>query len=135
MGEEHGRAPVQLVETSVALFLLGARLGGAGVEWNPGTLGQRLERLSEVDLVDLHHEVERIAPRAAAEAVVVLALGEDDERRGLFLVEGAEPLKIRACLTQVDVLTDQLNDVGPVTYLLDGIAAHGLPHTDQKRGT
>src|SRR5438445_561992 len=80
--------------------LIGARegvaLGGAGsVIFQLGqsdaiARGERANRLGEAQPLNLHHEVENGAARAASEAVIKPALCVDRKRRGLFVMEGAQ---------------------------------------------
>ena len=58
---------------------------------DPGPLGEPLDRLDEVEVLDLAHERDRVARALAAEAVVHAERGVDRERRGLLLMERAEP--------------------------------------------
>ena len=53
-----------------------------------------------------------VAAGRAAETVVALAGGRDDETGGLLAVEGAQALVDRAGGLEVDVLTHHLDDVG-----------------------
>ncbi len=47
----------------------------------------------------------------ATETVKTLTLRKDDERRSLFLMEGAETLQVATRLPQDDFFTDDLGDV------------------------
>ena len=76
--------------------VLGGFLGrlGAGVvfQWDARALGQQLQRLTEVERLLLLDEGNQVAPLATAEAVPVLFVGENVERRGALAVEGTEAL-------------------------------------------
>ena len=60
-----------------------------GLQLDPEAVGERLERASEVEPLGLHHEVERVARLPAPEAVVVLLVRADVERRRALVVERA----------------------------------------------
>ena len=72
------------------------RVLGLALQRHAVALGQRLERLAEVEPLGLHHELEDVAARAAAEAVVELLDRVDPERRRALVVERAQPLQPRA---------------------------------------
>ena len=73
-----------------------ARVLGLALQRHAVALGQRLQRRAEVQPLRLHHELEDVAARAAAEAVVELLDRVDAERRRALLVERAQPLQARA---------------------------------------
>jgi len=62
-------------------------------------------------LFHFHNEFEDVAALAAAEAVVNLFGGVDVEGRSFFGVEGAQAAEILASFFQLDVFTDDANDV------------------------
>ena len=81
-------------------------------------LGEPLDRAREVEVLRLADERDRVALRAAAEAVVELVDRVHREARRPLLVEGAAGRPARAGLAQLRPPTDQLDHVdGP---------AHGL---------
>ena len=53
--------------------------------------------------------------------MVDLAIWIDAERRGFFLVEGAQAEKIAALLGQLDVFGDHFDDVGGVANALENV--------------
>ena len=112
-----------LVDFDQAAALLGLpRLLGRGVgdlgHRDAELLGHHAHGFGEGDVLDLLHEAEDIASGIAAEAVKELVAGVHRERRGLFLMEGAQPgLVLRAGFAQLDVLAHNADDVG---LLLDG---------------
>ena len=55
-------------------------------------LGEQLQRLAEVERLLLLDERDEVAALATAEAMPVLFIGEDIERRGALTVEGTEAL-------------------------------------------
>jgi hypothetical protein len=65
-----------------------------------------------------HEEADRVAVRAAAEAVIELLRRADGERRGFLAVEGAEALEIGTALLQLDVARDHVHDVDPIEQVL-----------------
>ena len=74
--------------------------------------GERLDGLGEVEPVDLPDEVDDVAARAAAEAVVQALVAVDGEGRRPLVVERAEPLPGAPGLLQARVIADDLDDVG-----------------------
>ena len=94
--------------------------GGGGVlgDGDAAALGQAPHGLDEVDVLDLAHEGDGVTRLLAPEAVEHAHLGVDTERRGLLLVEGAQPHPARALLLERGVLADERHDV------------RGGPHTD-----
>jgi hypothetical protein len=87
-------------------------------------------------VLDLHGKAKGVAACATAKAVEALVFREHDERRSLFLVEGAETGEVAARLAQVDMLTDQLNDIDAFSDLVYDIIRHVYPPCpDQNRGT
>src|SRR6266404_5730737 len=125
LGRERHHAP-QRFELAVHLGCPRARVG----QGHPGALGERAHRLREGDAVLAHQEAEGVAARAAAEAVVDVALRVDRERRGLLGVEGAEPLPVLARALELHHLADDLEDVDAgadlVEVLLGESARHGV---------
>ena len=81
-------------------------------ELDAGPAGQALDRLGEVEVLDLPHEGDDVALRLAAEAVVEALLGVDRERRRLLGVERAQPDPPPAHPLQGDVLAGDLDEVG-----------------------
>ena len=85
-----------------------ARAGAIGRR-QPGQLGQAGDRRRELQALDRHDEVDRVAVLAAAEAVIE-ALGLGDRERGrLFLVERTQAQVLAAAPGQADVPPDQLD--------------------------
>src|SRR5437763_3691730 len=56
----------------------------------PGLAGQALDRLDKIEIVGAHEIADRIAMRAAAEAMKEPLVLDDVEGRGLLVVERAE---------------------------------------------
>ena len=114
------RQVVGLVELVAGVFLLArATLIGQG---DAGALGQEVHRLDKADVVDFLEKLEDVAADAAAEAVIDLAIDVDAERRGVLIVEGAGTEEIgAAALGELDVLGDDLDDVGRLFYALDDL--------------
>src|SRR5436190_2242607 len=91
-------------------------------------LGERLDRLPEVEPLGGLHELDRIARLLAAEAVVDPLLRVDAERRRALVVERTQPLPVRpAGATKVRAGADQLDHVDGVLDPLDRLlrVAHG----------
>ena len=88
--------------------------GGAALhhgEGDVGPFGQPLHGLHVGEVLDLLQEGEHVAALVAAEAVVVATAGADLERRGLLVVERAQPLEVAAAgVAQRHVLADDLLD-------------------------
>ncbi len=82
---------------------------------------QVLHHLHEGAALDLHQKAEDVAALLATEAVVELALRVDVERRGLLVVEGAEALVVGPSTLELNVLPDDLHDVGPLTNLCNDL--------------
>ncbi len=74
--------------------------------------GQLFDRFHELELVVVHQEVDSIAVRPAAEAVVKLFFTVDGERGGFFVMERTARVKIFALLFQLYPRIDQIDDVG-----------------------
>ena len=81
-------------------------------------VGQRLDRLREVESLGLLHEAEDVAAALAAEAVVRLLVGADREARRALLVKGtaADPAGADAAERRPGL--DELDDVDGVA---DGV--------------
>ena len=76
-------------------------------------------RLGEVEPDMLRQKAQRVALRTAAEAVIEL-LGRDHvEARRLLAVEGAQALEVLAGALELDVRTDDLDDVGAGEQFVD----------------
>ncbi len=98
--------------------LLGRRVAHLG-QRDLQLLRDQTNGFREGNVLDLLHERQDIARRAAAKAVEELPGGVYRERGRFFLVEGAQPGEVlRATLAQLDVLAHNANDV---RLLLDGV--------------
>src|SRR5258708_14797867 len=72
---------------------------------------QALDRLGEIEAIDLADKGDNVAARRAREAVPETASRRDMERRGLFLVERAQALQGTAAgAAQLEVLPDHFGD-------------------------
>ncbi len=98
---------------------------GGGGELDAGAAGQLLQSVAELDVLDPHIEGEGVAAFAAAEAMEIARLGKDDEGGRFLLVEGTETLVGAPGLLQLDVLGNDVDDVGALAHLGDGIPGHG----------
>ena len=81
--------------------------------------GQLFDRFHELELVVVHQEVDSIAVRPAAEAVVKLFFTVDGERGGFFVMERTARVKIFALLFQLYPGIDQIDDVGARQQVID----------------
>ena len=93
-------------------------------ELDARALGELLQGLAKLDALDTHVEGEDIAAAAAAKAMEVARLREDDEGGGLFLMERAETLVGSPGLLELNVVGDEVDDLGAVPHLRDGIPGH-----------
>src|SRR5205807_3491859 len=80
--------------------------------------GEILHRVDVTQPRVRHEKADRIAVRAAAEAVVELLGGTDGERRRLLAVERAQPEVVGATLLELDVARHYVHDVDPVKEVL-----------------
>lgn len=92
--------------------------------------GEALDRLREGEVVDLHHEGDRVAALLAAEAVEQALAGTDLEGGGLLVVEGAESFEVSAArVAQLEVFGHDGVDRDRVPYRLHVVvidpASHG----------
>jgi hypothetical protein len=108
-------------------------LGGDGhgvvADLDPRPGGEALDSVGEVEVLDLPHEGDDVAPLPAAEAVVQPLLGVDGERRRLLGVERAQALPLAPHRLQGDVLPGHGHEVGGGPDPLDvlGEDAHARP--------
>src|SRR5215218_4746811 len=89
-------------------------------------LSELLQGLAELDMLDTHVEGEDIAAAAAAKAMEIARFREDDEGRGLFLMERAETLVGSPGLLELNVVGDEVDDLGAVPHLRHGIPGHAV---------
>ena len=76
-----------------------------------GSTGEALDRLDEVEMLDLAHERDRVTALLTTEAVPHALLGAHRERRRLLLMERAQPLEATADAFQRDVFADQCDEI------------------------
>ena len=93
-------------------------------ELDARALGELLQGLAELDMLDTHVEGEDIAAATAAEAMEIAGLREDDEGGGLFLMERTKTLVGPPGLLELNVVGDEIDDLGAVPHLGDGIPGH-----------
>src|SRR5438067_61955 len=101
-------------------------LGVLGLELDSGVARQLLDRLAERLPLDLHDELDRVAARAAAEAMEHALVGIDAEAGRLLAVERAQPLEVSPRLLELDTTADDLRDVHAVAELLQLVVADHL---------
>src|SRR5215467_3111454 len=89
-----------------------------------GARGQPLDGLREGQAVDFLHELDDVAALGAGEAVPQPAGRGHVERRGLLVVERAQPLQRAAAgAAELEVLAHHLVDGGPLANELDVLVA------------
>jgi hypothetical protein len=119
-----GRAREHLRQRRPAL-LLRARLVALGSRQvvvrhrHAHLTGQILHRIDEAHPAVLGQELDRIAARAAAEAVIELLARADREARRFLGMERAQPAEVRAAFLQLHVAADDLDDVDAREQVLD----------------
>src|ERR1700753_3271460 len=73
--------------------------------------GEALDRLAELQRLQLHDELDDVAALAAGEAVVQLLARRDVERGGALVVEGAQALQVTAARRpELEILTHHVRD-------------------------
>src|SRR5262249_61967405 len=93
-------------------------LGAPRGELHPDALRELLHRLDVAEPGVLHQEPDRVAVRAAAEAVVELLRLAHRERGRLLAVERAQPDPVRAALLQRHPARDDGDDVDAVEQIV-----------------
>src|SRR5262249_38330730 len=116
------------VEVRLALFLLDllrrARLPFRHLHADAG--GEVLHRVDIAHAAVGHEETDRVAVRAAAEAVIELLGRADGKRRRLLVVERAEAGEVGARFLEAHVARNDFDDVDPVEQiLLERLWNHG----------
>ena len=81
--------------------------------------GQLFDGFHELELVVVHQEVDSVAVRTAAKAVVKLFFTIDGERGGFFVMERTARVIILALLFQLYPGIDQIDDVGARQQVID----------------
>src|SRR5262249_6448552 len=103
---------------------LGPSRSRAGLgDRDAGALREEPRGLEELDPLAHHHELERVAARAAAEAVEELLRLVDVEGRGLLVVERAEAAVLAAGFLEGDRLGDEGDDVDGRPDLADEVGS------------
>ncbi len=129
------RAPLYERLQPVSPLALGGRLGilRLDLELDPEPLGERLERAGEVDAFGLHHELECVARRLAAEAVIQPLVRADVKRARALVVKRADPeVAVDAGAAQLGPGRDQRDHVDRLAHALAGVvgvARHGANAT------
>jgi hypothetical protein len=118
----------QLAQPVLAL----AVFGRAARELDAGALGEHLQRLALIEVVELLDEREDVAFLVAAKAVVVPSFGVDLERRRLLGVERAEALVDLPRSLERHTLADERDDVDA---LFDGVEVTGHVRSPSGAGT
>jgi hypothetical protein len=108
--EERNRLPYCLLQSLLVLTLLRERhVVVAQRDTRPR--GEPLDRLHEVEMLELADERDRVATLLAAEAKKDALLGADRERRRLLGVERTEPGNAATDALQRNVLTGQRDEI------------------------
>ena len=89
---------------------------------------QFFDGFHEIELVVVHEEIDRVAVRAAAKAVVKLFFTVHGERGGFFVMERTARVKILALLFQLHPRIDQIDDVGACQQVIDKYAWDSSSH-------
>ena len=119
----------QRVQPFAALAAGGrARILVLGLELDAEAIGERFQRALEVQALGLLDEVERITGLLAAEAVVVLLVGPDVERRRSLVVKRAQAeVAVDARAPQLRARRDERQHVDRGQHAIprvSGVAAH-----------
>ena len=93
--------------------------------------GQLFDRFHELELVVVHQEIDSIAVRPAAEAVVKLFFTVDGERGGFFVMDRTARVIIFALLFQLSPRVDEIDDVGSGEQVIDENAWDSSGHMPQ----
>src|SRR5215211_7813486 len=90
-------------------------------QFDAGALGQLLQGVAKLNVLDTHVEREDIATAAAAKAMEIARLREDNEGGCLFLMERAETFVGSPGLLELNVVGDEVNDLSAVPHFGNGI--------------
>src|SRR5205085_5139230 len=85
----------------------------------PGLAGQALDRLDEIEVVGAHEIADRIAMRAAAEAMKEAFVLDDVKGWSLLVVEGTQPGMLAALARQPHPPADQADQRDPGAQLVE----------------
>ena len=104
--------PVRLDQPpALACLLAGDVAAGLVAELDARAGGQALDRLAELQALQLHDELDDVAALAAGEAVVQLLARRDVERGGALVMEGAQALHVTAARwSELEVLAHNVHD-------------------------
>ncbi len=113
-------------ETIAAPAVLGCHRGVVS-EGDARPRREPLDRVDEVEVLDLSHEGDGVTARVATEALVAAEVGSHVERRRLLGVERAQPTPALPDPLQCEVLTDQRDEISGVAHACDVVVddAHG----------
>ena len=121
---------------------LGARGGGRrrrALQHDSRPFGQHPQRLWKLDPLDLLHEIEDVAPRAATPALKSLALGIHFHRGVVVVMKGTKRLVTRARAAKLKILAHKPDDIHRVFYggfSRIGVSGHrGLPQSRHEPGS
>ena len=85
---------------------------------------KRLDRFDKGLVLRLLDEVDNVVALATTEALEGAGVGEDVERWRSLIVEGTAAHIARAGLAELDVLTDDLHDIGALQYGVDDFLSY-----------
>ena len=84
-------------------------------------LGEPPHGFDEVEPLGLLHELDRVAGRVTAEAMIEAALRVHVEARRLLLVKGAEADEASTALRELHALADDLDDVRVAPHAVESL--------------
>ena len=89
-------------------------------------LGQQTRSIRKFQVLQLHHEADRVAAFSTSEALEEAAIGMNVERRCFLAVKWAQTYEVTSALVKRDILTDQSRKIGSC----ENLAHHRLvdPH-------
>ena len=118
---------------ALALAAILGRAGGVVPQRDPGFGRESLDRVGELEALDLTDEGDGVAALLTPEAVVDAELRIDRETRRLLAVKGTETRKASAAPFERDVFADQRDDVGGLPNSCNVFFED--PHGRQGRGS
>jgi hypothetical protein len=102
------RITIESIDISTTL---GSFLFIVSLELDSCLLGEDSYRLTELDLLDLHQEIDRTTSLATGETMGNIFLWGYDEWWRLLLMKRAESLVVDSCLLGLDISVDDIQDL------------------------
>ena len=110
------------------------RFGARRHQGHSGAVGQRAERLAEINVLHPLDESEGVTPRGTrAKTVPPPPVGKDHERGSFLLVEGAEGFVIPPRLLQRQIGGHEVDNVDPLFHII--YDRHNAPSPAKATGT